>query len=194
MWLILWRVVQAVGGAMLMANSTAILTDAFPLRPARHGAGHQPGRRRSPGRFLGLVLGGVLAEWDWRAVFWVSVPVGVVGAVWSLPLAARGRRAAPGRARLAGQPDLRRSAWVRCSPASPTASSRTAATRWAGPTPGCSPGSSAGSRCSSAFCVVETRVEDPMFHIGPVPDPGVRRRQPRRPARRDRRAAACSSC
>ena len=45
LWLIVWRVVQGVGGAMLFANSTAILTDAFPVRPARAGARHQPGGR-----------------------------------------------------------------------------------------------------------------------------------------------------
>ena len=53
---------------------------------------------RSPARSSGWSLGGLLAEWNWRAVFWVSVPIGVVGTVWALPVAARDRRAAPGPA------------------------------------------------------------------------------------------------
>lgn len=82
LWLILWRVVQGVGGAMLFANSTAILTDAFPT----HQRGLALGVNQIAaiaGSFLGLVIGGVLSEWDWRAVFWVSVPVGIIGTVWS---------------------------------------------------------------------------------------------------------------
>ena len=82
LWLIGFRAVQAIGAAMLMANATAILTDAFPL--------HQRGTALGinmvaaiAGSFIGLVLGGVLSEWHWRAVFWVSVPFGVAGAVWS---------------------------------------------------------------------------------------------------------------
>ncbi|SHG67988.1 Predicted arabinose efflux permease, MFS family [Jatrophihabitans endophyticus] len=76
--IIVWRVVQGVGGAMLMANSTAIITDAFP--PARRGFALGVNQVAAlAGSFLGLVIGGVLSEWDWRAVFWVSVPVGVWG-------------------------------------------------------------------------------------------------------------------
>jgi MFS family permease len=82
MWLILWRVVQAVGGAMLFANSTAILTDAFPARQRGMALGVNQVAAIA-GSFLGLVLGGVLADWDWRAVFWVSVPIGILGTVWS---------------------------------------------------------------------------------------------------------------
>lgn len=81
-WLIAWRAVQAVGAAMLMANSTAILTDAFPV----HQRGTALGINQIAaiaGSFLGLVVGGVLSEWHWRAVFWVSVPFGVAGAIWS---------------------------------------------------------------------------------------------------------------
>jgi MFS family permease len=82
LWLILWRVVQAVGAAMLFANSTAILTDAFPSDQRGLAMGVNQVAAIA-GSFLGLVLGGVLAEWDWRAVFWVSVPVGVLGSLWS---------------------------------------------------------------------------------------------------------------
>ncbi|MFI5915232.1 MFS transporter [Dactylosporangium sp. NPDC051541] len=82
MWLIGWRVLQAVGGAMLMANSAAILTDAFPAaqRGMALGVNIVAG---IAGSFIGLVLGGLLAEWNWRAIFWVNVPIGVIGTVWA---------------------------------------------------------------------------------------------------------------
>ncbi|MBO0844816.1 MAG: MFS transporter [Nocardioides sp.] len=82
LWLIGWRIVQASGGAMLTGNSAAILTDAFPS----HQRGMALGINQITalaGQFLGLLAGGLLAALDWRAVFWVSVPVGVVGTVWS---------------------------------------------------------------------------------------------------------------
>jgi MFS family permease len=82
MWLILWRVVQAFGAAMLMANSTAILTDAFPVQQRGLALGIN-GIAVVAGSFIGLVLGGLLSEWDWRAVFWVSVPLALLGAAWS---------------------------------------------------------------------------------------------------------------
>jgi MFS family permease len=82
MWLILWRVVQAVGGSMLMANSPAILTDAFPpdQRGTAMGINQVAG---ISGSFVGLILGGVLAAVDWRLVFLVSVPIGIGGTIWS---------------------------------------------------------------------------------------------------------------
>ncbi|WP_130493008.1 MFS transporter [Motilibacter rhizosphaerae] len=82
LWLIGFRVVQGIGGSMLMANSTAILTDAFPV----HQRGMALGINQVAGiagSFLGLVVGGVLSEWDWRAVFWVSVPLGALGTLWA---------------------------------------------------------------------------------------------------------------
>ena len=82
LWLILGRVVQGVGGAMLFANSAAILTDAFPSSQRGTALGINQVAAIA-GSFLGLVIGGLLSEWDWRAVFWVSVPIGIVGAVWS---------------------------------------------------------------------------------------------------------------
>ncbi|MGI5242359.1 MFS transporter [Dactylosporangium sp. CA-139066] len=82
LWLIGWRIVQAFGGAMLTANSAAILTDAFPARQRGMALGINQ-MTALAGQFLGLLLGGLLAAWDWRAVFWVSVPVGVVGTIWS---------------------------------------------------------------------------------------------------------------
>ena len=76
--IILLRVVQGVGGAMVMANSTALITDAFP--PERRGFALGVNQVAAiAGSFFGLVIGGVLSEWSWHAVFWVSVPVGVWG-------------------------------------------------------------------------------------------------------------------
>src|SRR6201999_4274323 len=78
MEIIILRVIQGVGGAMLTANSTAIITDAFP--PDRRGFALGVNQVAAlAGSFLGLVIGGVLSEWDWRAVFWVSVPIGLWG-------------------------------------------------------------------------------------------------------------------
>ncbi len=76
LWLIGWRFLQAFGGSMLAANSAAILTDAFP----RERRGFALGVNQVAGlawAFIGLTAGGLLAAWDWRAVFWVNVPVGV---------------------------------------------------------------------------------------------------------------------
>jgi MFS family permease len=82
LYLIIMRVFQGVGGALLMANSSAILTDAFPA--------HQRGLAMGinnvamiAGSFVGLVLGGVLAPVEWRLVFLVSVPFGLFGTVWA---------------------------------------------------------------------------------------------------------------
>jgi MFS family permease len=82
LWLIGWRVLQAVGGAMLMANSAAIITDAFPTRQRGMALGVNIVSALA-GSFIGLVLGGVLAEWDWRSIFWVNIPVGLLGTVWA---------------------------------------------------------------------------------------------------------------
>ncbi|HEY2702993.1 MAG TPA: MFS transporter [Candidatus Dormibacteraeota bacterium] len=82
LWLIVWRVVQGVGGAMLMANSTAIVTDAFPSTQRGLALGINQVAALA-GSFIGLVGGGLLSEWSWRAVFFVSVPVGVAGTVWA---------------------------------------------------------------------------------------------------------------
>jgi len=81
-WLILLRLVQAAGGSMLMANSAAILTDAFPLEERGMALGINQIAGIS-GQFLGLVAGGLLAAVDWRAVFWVNVPIGIAGTIWS---------------------------------------------------------------------------------------------------------------
>jgi EmrB/QacA subfamily drug resistance transporter len=82
LWLIGGRIVQAFGGAMLMANSAAILTDAFPANQRGMALGINQIAGIS-GQFVGLLLGGVLAAIDWRLVFWVNVPIGVFGTVWA---------------------------------------------------------------------------------------------------------------
>ena len=82
LWLIVMRLVQAVGGAFLFANSAAILTDAFPSTQRGLALGIN-GVAAIAGQFIGLVLGGALAVIDWRLVFFVSVPVGIIGTIWA---------------------------------------------------------------------------------------------------------------
>ena len=82
-WLIGWRVVQGVGGAMLMSSSSAILTDAFPSTQRGMALGVNMVAAVS-GSFLGLLIGGVLSEIHWQAIFWVGVPIGVIGTLWSV--------------------------------------------------------------------------------------------------------------
>ncbi|MBS1695337.1 MAG: MFS transporter [Actinobacteria bacterium] len=82
-WLIAWRVVQGVGGAMLMASSSAILTDAFPANQRGMALGVNMVAAVA-GSFLGLLIGGALSEWHWQSIFWVGVPIGVLGTVWSM--------------------------------------------------------------------------------------------------------------
>ncbi len=81
-WLIAMRIAQGVGGALLMANSSAILTDAFPHDERGLALGINAVSAIA-GSFIGLVLGGVLAPVSWRLVFLVSVPVGILGTLWS---------------------------------------------------------------------------------------------------------------
>ncbi|HZQ31796.1 MAG TPA: MFS transporter [Mycobacterium sp.] len=83
LWLIGWRVVQGVGGAMLMASSAAILTDAFPSNQRGMALGVNMVAAVA-GSFLGLLIGGLLSQWDWRAIFWVGVPIGILGTIWSV--------------------------------------------------------------------------------------------------------------
>src|SRR5262249_50975682 len=82
LYLVVFRIVQGVGGACLLANAAAIITDAFPT--------HQRGMALGinnivgvSGMFVGLILGGLLAPIDWRLVFLISVPVGLFGTVWA---------------------------------------------------------------------------------------------------------------
>jgi MFS family permease len=82
LWLIGWRVLQAIGGSMLTANSAAILTDAFPADQRGFALGINQ-IAAIAGQFIGLLAGGLLAALDWRAVFWVNVPVGIFGTLWA---------------------------------------------------------------------------------------------------------------
>ncbi len=82
MWLILMRVGQGIGGAMVFANAAPILTDAFPQNQRGLALGINSVAAIA-GSFIGLVLGGLLAPVEWRLVFLVSVPVGVAGTIWA---------------------------------------------------------------------------------------------------------------
>jgi MFS family permease len=83
LWIILMRIGQGVGGAFLFANSSAILTDAFPQDQRGLALGIN-GVAAIGGSFIGLILGGVLAPIEWHLVFVVSAPIGAFGTVWSL--------------------------------------------------------------------------------------------------------------
>jgi MFS family permease len=92
LWLIAMRIGQGVGGALVMGNSSAILTDAFPSEERGLALGVNAVAAIA-GSFLGLVLGGLLAPVSWRLVFLVSVPVGIFGTVWAYwKLQERGER------------------------------------------------------------------------------------------------------
>jgi EmrB/QacA subfamily drug resistance transporter len=80
--LIIFRMLQAVGGSFLQANSTAILTDAFPARQRGMAMGINQ-IAAIIGSVLGLILGGILAAINWRYVFLVNVPFGIFGTVWA---------------------------------------------------------------------------------------------------------------
>ena len=80
--LIIFRMVQAVGGALLMANSAAILTDAFPQNQRGMALGINQIAALA-GSFFGILVGGFLAQFSWRWVFLFNVPIGLIGTVWS---------------------------------------------------------------------------------------------------------------
>jgi len=82
LWIIIMRVLQGIGGAFLFANSSAILTDAFPVHERGKAMGIN-GVAAVTGSFLGLILGGLLGPVSWRLVFLVSVPFGIFGTVWA---------------------------------------------------------------------------------------------------------------
>lgn len=94
LWLVVWRLVQGIGGAMLFANSSAILVDAFPATQRGLAMGINQVAAIG-GSFIGLILGGLLSIGDWRLVFWVSVPFGILGTIWGyVSLHDNGKRAA----------------------------------------------------------------------------------------------------
>ena len=80
--IIIFRLIQAVGGAFLFANSTAIITDAFPAGERGTAMGINQIAALA-GQFIGLILGGILASINWRLVFLVSVPFSVGGSIWA---------------------------------------------------------------------------------------------------------------
>jgi len=162
-FLIAMRIFQGVGGAMLMANSGAILTDAFP----HHQRGLALGLNQVAGiagSFIGLVLGGVLGPLSWRWVFLVSVPFGVMGTIWSyLKLRETGTR-------LPARLDW----WGNLTFAAGLIAVLVGITYGIQPYGGHTMGWTSplvlgliigGLAVLAAFCVIETRVEDPMFRL-----------------------------
>ena len=162
-YLIAMRIFQGVGGAMLMANSSAILTDAFPAseRGLALGLNQVAG---IAGSFIGLVLGGVLGPISWRYVFLVSVPFGVLGTVWSyLKLRELGVRR-PGRLDWWG--NLTFAAGLIAVLAGITYGIQPYGGHTMGWTSPLVIGLIGGGLAVlAAFCVIETRVEDPMFRL-----------------------------
>jgi MFS family permease len=162
-WLIGMRILQGVGGAMLMANSSAILTDAFPHdeRGLALGLNQVAG---IAGSFIGLVLGGVLGPLNWRYVFLVSVPFGVLGTIWSyLKLQERGIRR-PARLDWAGNVTF----------AAGLIAVLVGITYGIQPYGGHTMGWTSplvlgliggGLAVLAAFCLIETRVAEPMFRL-----------------------------
>jgi MFS family permease len=163
-FLIIMRIFQGIGGAMLMANSGAILTDAFPP----HERGLALGLNQVAGiagSFIGLVLGGVLGPLNWRFVFLVSVPFGVMGTIWSyLKLREEGVR----------QP-AKLDWWGNLTFAAGLIAVLVGITYGIQPYGGHVMGWTSpmvlsliigGLLVLAAFCVIETRVADPMFRLG----------------------------
>ena len=148
---------------MLMANSAAILTDAFPegKRGMALGINQVAG---ISGQFVGLLLGGLLAAWDWRAVFWINLPFGLFGTIWaykSLREIASTRKARidwlGNLAFAAGAGVLLTSITFGIRPY------RSDPTGWANPM--VFGGLILGVALLALFCFIETRVKDPMFRL-----------------------------
>ena len=188
MWLIVMRIGQGVGGAMLFANSTAILTDAFPAEQRGMALGINQVAAIA-GSFLGLVIGGLLSEWHWRAVFWVSVPIGILGTVWGYKsLVELGERR---KARIDVPGNLTFGLGLTALLVAITYGIQPYGEHSTGWTnPWVLAGMIGGIALLVAFVIVEKHVEHPMVR-SPVPDPGLLDGQPGRPdgLGRPRRAA-----
>jgi MFS family permease len=165
LWIIGWRLAQGVGGAMVMANSAAIITDAFPARQRGTALGINQVAALG-GSFIGLVLGGVLSAWHWRSIFWVSVVVGLVGTWWAY----RSLRETATR-----RQGVRIDVWGNITFAVGLTAVLAAITYGIQPYGGHTEGWTnpmvyggliGGVALLVAFCVVETRVAQPMFHLG----------------------------
>jgi len=164
LWLIAMRIGQGVGGAMLMANSSAILTDTFPVEQRGLALGLNQVAAIA-GSFLGLIIGGLLGPVDWRLVFLVSVPVGVFGTVWAyLKLHDTGIRR-PAKLDL----------WGNATFAVGLISLLVGITYGIQPygqhtmgwtNPWVLAALVGGLAVLAVFCVIETRVAEPMFHLG----------------------------
>jgi MFS family permease len=164
LWLIGWRVVQATGGAMLMANSPAILTDAFPSNQRGMAMGINQIAGIS-GQFIGLIAGGLLAAVNWRLVFLVSAPIGLGGTIWSyLSLREMGARTSAridwlGNITFAlGLVGLLVGITYGIQPYGGHVMG------WTSPV--VLTGLFGGVALLAAFCVIETRVAQPMFDLG----------------------------
>ncbi|HEX3433674.1 MAG TPA: MFS transporter [Solirubrobacteraceae bacterium] len=162
-YLIVFRIVQGIGAAFLLANAAAIITDAFPAnqRGMALGINNIVG---VSGMFVGLVLGGLLAPIDWRLVFLISVPVGLFGTVWAyLKLEERSR---PRRASVDWWGNLTFALGLILIMVSVTYGIRpygASQTGWGSPRVIallC-----AGVASLVVFVVIEGRVEDPMFRL-----------------------------
>jgi MFS family permease len=163
MWLVIMRVFQGVGAAMLMANSAAILTDAFPQNQRGMALGINQVAGIS-GSFIGLVLGGLLAPIQWRLIFLISVPVGIVGTIWAY----RTLREVPrrGTARLDWPGNVTFAVGLICVMVGITYGIQPhghSTMGWTSPLVlGCL---GAGVVLLTAFAVIETKVADPMFRL-----------------------------
>ncbi len=163
MWLIGWRFVQAFGGAMLMSNSAAILTDAFPANKRGMALGVNQIAGIS-GQFVGLLLGGLLAAWNWRLVFWVNVPIGLFGTIWAYK--SLREIATTRRARIDWVGNVLFAAGLGALLVAITYGIRPYgghATGWTNPW--VLAGLIGGAVTLVAFCVVETKIAEPMFEI-----------------------------
>jgi MFS family permease len=164
LWLIGWRFVQAFGGSMLMANSAAILTDAFPegKRGTALGINQVAG---ISGQFVGLLIGGLLSAWDWRAVFWINLPFGVFGTIWaykSLKEIATTRKA---RIDWLGNVTFAVGAGILLVAITfGIRPYRNEATSWGDPM--VFGALILGAALLALFCFIETKVKDPMFNLG----------------------------
>ncbi|HET7137968.1 MAG TPA: MFS transporter [Gaiellaceae bacterium] len=163
LWLIVMRVGQGVGGALLFANSSAILTDAFP-RDQRGLALGINSIAAIAGSFVGLVLGGVLAPVSWRLIFLVSVPIGIVATWWAY----RSLR------ELGERHDAKIDWWGNLTFAVGLVAVLVGITYGIQPYGGHDMGWTSpwvlaaligGTVVLVAFCLIELHVEDPMFHL-----------------------------
>jgi MFS family permease len=163
LWLIIMRIFQGVGGAMLFANSSAILTDAFPEQERGLAMGVNAVAAIA-GSFIGLVVGGLLGPVNWRLIFLVSVPVGLFGTVWAyVKLEDNGERR-----------PAKLDWWGNVTFAAGLISVLVAITYGIQPygghtmgwtNPWVLTGLIGGAAVLAVFTVIESRVVDPMFHL-----------------------------